>query len=285
VAPVDHVTLPCWRIERRDIYQVIIQISELLTLPDRADKHPISPSVRPARKLFHEIAESIAAEIIRTKLPPGARLPTEQQMATAMGVSRTVVREAVAALRADGVVTTRQGAGAFVSTEIEKRPFRLAVEGLPSIREVIDVMELRQSVEVEAAALAAERSSAASRREIGQTLAAIEAAIERGESAVDEDFAFHHAIAAATNNVQFWWFLDYLGRFIIPRQSIRIAAHQGGSQRAYLEMIQREHRAIFAAIEARNAGAARRAMRRHLSNSQTRYRRLAEQAEVGGQNR
>jgi GntR family transcriptional regulator, transcriptional repressor for pyruvate dehydrogenase complex len=85
--------------------------------------------------------------------------------------------------------------------------------------------------------------------------------------------------------VQFWLFLDYLGRFIIPRQSIRIAAHQGGSERAYLEMIQREHRAIFAAIEARNAGAARRAMRRHLSNSQTRYRRLAEQAEIGGQNR
>ena len=100
-------------------------------------------------------------------------------MASALGVSRTVVREAIAALRADGVVTTRQGAGAFVSTEFEKRPFRLAVEGLPSIREVIDVMELRQSVEVEAAALAAERSSAVSRHEIGQTLAAIEAAIER----------------------------------------------------------------------------------------------------------
>ena len=198
-------------------------------------------------------------------------------MATAMGVSRTVVREAVAALRADGVVTTRQGAGAFVSTEIEKRPFRLAVEGLPSIREVIDVMELRQSVEVEAAALAAERSSAASRREIGQTLAAIEAAIERGESAVDEDFAFHHAIAAATNNVQFWWFLDYLGRFIIPRQTIRVAAHRAEGQRAYLEMIQGEHRAIDGAIRSGDAASAREAMRQHLSNSQMRYRRLAEE--------
>ena len=166
-------------------------------MPDRADKLPISPSVRPARKLFHEIAESIAAEIIRAKLPPGARLPTEQQMATAMGVSRTVVREAVAALRADGVVTTRQGAGAFVSTEIEKRPFRLAVEGLPSIREVIDVMELRQSVEVEAAGLAAARATPDLRNEVGKALARIDAAIARGESAVDEDFAFHRAVAAA----------------------------------------------------------------------------------------
>ncbi len=232
--------------------------------------------VRPARKLFHEIAERIAAEIIGAQLPPGARLPTEQQMATAMGVSRTVVREAVATLRADGVVTTRQGAGAFVAPEIGRRPFRLAVQGLPSIREVIDVMELRQSVEVEAAGLAAARASPASTREVGRALAAIDAAIERGEGAVDEDFAFHRAIAAATNNLQFWGFLDYLGRFIIPRQSVRVVAHQGKGQRAYLEMIQREHRAIFGAIEARDPVRARRAMRHHLSNSQARYRRLAE---------
>jgi DNA-binding FadR family transcriptional regulator len=254
-----------------------------VALPNRADKPPRLSSIRPARKLFHEIAERIAAEIIIAKLPPGSRLPTEQQLAMTMGVSRTVVREAVAALRADGVVTTRQGAGAFVATEIGRRPFRLAVQGLPSIREVIDVMELRQSVEVEAAGLAAARATPSLRQEIGQALAAIDAAIERREAAVDEDFAFHRAIAAATNNLQFWWFLDYLGRFIIPRQSIRVTAHQGTGQRTYLEMIQREHRAIFAAIEARNAAAARRAMRRHLSNSQTRYRRLAEQAEVGRQ--
>jgi len=248
-------------------------------LPRFADNPLILTPVRPARKLFHEIAERIAAEIIGTKLPPGARLPTEQQMAAAMGVSRTVVREAVAALRADGVVMTRQGAGAFVASEIGRRPFRLAVEGLPSLRDVIDVMELRQAVEIEAAALAAARASPASMREIGQRLSAIEAAIERNESAVDEDFAFHRAIAAATDNPQFWWFLDYLGRFIIPRQSIRVAGHQGGGQRIYLQMIQREHRAIFAAIEARDAARSRSAMRRHLSNSQTRYRRLAQPAD------
>ena len=250
-----------------------------ITLPNRADKLSILRPVRPARKLSHEIAERIAAEIIGAKLPPGARLPTEQQMAAAMGVSRTVIREAVAALRADGVVTTRQGAGAFVATEIGRRPFRLAVEGAPSLREVIDVMELRQSVEVEAAGLAAARASPGAKREIRRALAAIDAAIERGESAVDEDFALHRAIAAATNNLQFWGFLDYLGRFIIPRQSVRLAAHQGEGQRAYLEMIQREHRAIFAAIETGDAARARRAMRQHLSNSQARYRRLAEQVE------
>jgi len=68
----------------------------------RADKPSALRPVEPTRKLFHEIAERIAAEIIRAKLAPGARLPTEQQMAATMGVSRAVVREAVAALRADG---------------------------------------------------------------------------------------------------------------------------------------------------------------------------------------
>jgi DNA-binding FadR family transcriptional regulator len=192
-----------------------------------------------------------------------------------MGVSRTVVREAVAALRAQGLVVTRQGAGAFVAPDIETRPFRLAFDGLPSIAEVLEVMELRASVEVEAAALAALRGSAAAKRRVGKALAAIDAALGRGEGAIDEDFAFHRTIAAATGNPQFQHFLEYLGRFIIPRQSIRVAAHRPEGQRAYLETSQREHVAIYDAIAAADPTAAREAMRSHLGSSQQRYRRLA----------
>ncbi len=175
-------------------------------------------------------------------------------MVAAMGVSRTVVREAVAALRAEGLVTTRQGVGAFVSDDAGRRPFRLALGGLPSIAEALDIMELRQSVEVEAAGLAAARALASARREIAAALTAIDLAIARGESAVDEDFAFHRAIAAATGNPQFPHFLEYLGHYIIPRQSIRVAAHRAEGQRAYLEMIQGEHRAICAAIRDKGCG-------------------------------
>ena len=234
--------------------------------------------VAPPRNLTHAIAERIAAEIASGTFPPGARLPTEQEMVSSMGVSRTVVREAVAALRAEGLVVTRQGAGAFVAADIERRPFRLALDGLPSIDEVLAVMELRASVEVEAAGLAASRGSAAARRRVGQTLAGIDVALERGEAAIAEAFAFHRAIAAATGNPQFPHFLEYLGRFIIPRQSIRVAAHRPEGQRAYLETFQREHVAICAAIMAGDAGAAREAMRQHLGNSQVRYRRLAAEA-------
>jgi GntR family transcriptional repressor for pyruvate dehydrogenase complex len=231
--------------------------------------------VTPPPRLTREIAERIADEIATARLPPGAKLPTEQEMVAAMGVSRTVVREAVAALRAQGLIVTRQGAGAFVAADADRRPFQLALDGLPSIAEVLDVMELRASVEVAAAGLAAERGSPTARRRVAKALASIEAALDRGESAIAEDFAFHRAIAAATGNPQFAHFLEYLGRFIIPRQSIRVAAHRPEGQRAYLETFQREHVLIAEAVIERDAVAAREAMRQHLANSQDRYRRLA----------
>jgi GntR family transcriptional repressor for pyruvate dehydrogenase complex len=238
--------------------------------------------VRPPPRLTREIAERIADEIATARLPPGAKLPTEQEMVAAMGVSRTVIREAVAALRAQGLIVTRQGAGAFVAADADRRPFQLAIDGLPSIAEVLDVMELRASVEVAAAGLAAERAVPAARRRVASALQAIDAALDRGESAIAEDFAFHRAIAAATGNPQFAHFLEYLGRFIIPRQSIRVAAHRPEGQRAYLETFQREHAAISTAIAERDVDAAREAMRSHLMNSQIRYRRLA--AEAKGSN-
>ena len=80
---------------------------------------------------------------------PGSRLPTEQKLMHAMRVSRTVVREAVAALRAEGLVTTRQGSGAFVAADARRSAFRIDPDGLSSIGDVLNVMELRVAVEVE----------------------------------------------------------------------------------------------------------------------------------------
>jgi DNA-binding FadR family transcriptional regulator len=226
--------------------------------------------------LTQEIAARLASQIRKGQLAPGARLPTEHEMVTAMGVSRTVVREAVAALRAEGLVITRQGAGAFVATDAARRPFRLANDSAISLQEVLDVMELRTSMEVEAAGLAAERGSPAAKQRIARALQALERVIGRGEAAVDEDFAFHRAIAEATGNPQFSRFLEYLGRFIIPRQTIRVEMSDVEKQNDYLAMIQGEHRAIAQAIAAGEPTKARQAMRRHLTNSRTRYRSLAQ---------
>ena len=229
------------------------------------------------RGLTAELVARLTADITSGKLPPGSRLPTEQQMIAATGVSRTVIREAVAALRADRLVVTRQGVGAFVADNV-RRPFRVDFDEHSSLRDVLNVMELRSGVEVEAVGLAAERATAAQLKKIAERFSAVDAAIERGETAVDQDFAFHCEIADATGNPQFRRFLEYLGRFIIPRNTV-----WGQSTpllgRANLATFQREHAQILSAIRARSVQQARSAMQRHLSNSQRRYQKLA--AELG----
>jgi DNA-binding FadR family transcriptional regulator len=239
----------------------------------RGKLHGLKPLTAP-RSLTRELTERIAADIAGGKLKPGARLPTEQEMIAATGVSRTVVREAVASLRAEGLVVTRQGLGAFVS-ENARRPFRIRFDELSTLKEVLHVMEMRTGIEIEAAGLAAERATPADTRKITAAFAAVDAAVTRGEAAVDEDFAFHCAIAAATANPQFLGFLEYLGRFIIPRRTIGMP-----DRRSYLAQIQREHRDIVAAIEGGAVGRARAAMRQHLLKSRKRYQRLA--AELDG---
>jgi DNA-binding FadR family transcriptional regulator len=230
---------------------------------------------------MREVVARLSGQIMGGALAPGARLPTEQALMAALRVSRTVVREAVSALRAEGLVVTRQGVGAFVASDLQRRPFRIDPDGLRSIGEVLHVMELRMGLEIEAAGLVAERGSAAQLSRIASALDAIDHAIARDESAIDEDFAFHRAIADATDNPQYPRFLEFLGRFVIPRLSIRVSPERLPGQRVYLEMIQAEHRTIFAAIRARDIEAARAAMRQHLEKGRARYRRLAAESADG----
>jgi DNA-binding FadR family transcriptional regulator len=231
---------------------------------------------RPAqRSLAHELIERMTADITSGKLAPGEKLPTEQELIAASGVSRTVVREAVAALRAEGLVMTRQGVGAFVADNT-RRPFRIDLDELKSLRETLQVMELRTGIEIEAAGLAAERASAADKKRIAAAFAAIDAAIARDETAVDEDFAFHASIASSAGNPQFIRFLEYLGRVIIPRQNLSVATRSRTAHKAYLQKIQKEHRDILDAIRSGDVARARNAMQRHMLNSRKRYQKMAE---------
>jgi DNA-binding FadR family transcriptional regulator len=239
------------------------------------DQLAIFRAVSAPRGLTHEFASRLAADITSGKLTPGSRLPTEQEMIAASGVSRTVVREAVAALRAEGLVITRQGVGAFVGENV-RRPFRIELDGEErSLKDVLEVMELRTGIEIEAASLAAERATAEEIVQIEIAFTEIDRAIARDESAVDQDFAFHCSIAGATGNPQFLRFLEYLGRFIIPRQTVRLTATPDQQRRRYLESIQKEHAAIFNAVKDHAVARAREAMRRHLLNSRKRYQKLA----------
>lgn len=233
--------------------------------------------IQAPRGLTGEIVLRLTADIMSGKLLPGSRLPTEQEMIAATGVSRTVIREAVAALRADKLVVSRQGIGTFVAEKV-RRPFRVEFDEHSSLRDVLNVMELRTGVEVEAAGLAAERATAAQIKKISDRYEAIQAAIDAGENAVDQDFAFHCEIADATGNPQFKGFLEYLGSIVIPRQTV-----WGRSapllRRNNLTVFQREHGKILAAIRSGDVQKARAAMHAHLGNSRERHQKLA--AELG----
>ncbi len=111
--------------------------------------------------LTSQLAKTLGERITAGEYAAGSKLPTEQELVEAFGVSRTVVREAISLLKAGGMVTTRQGVGVFVTQAETARPFRVEEARLDVLREVIAVVELRIGVEAEGASLAAQRRTEA----------------------------------------------------------------------------------------------------------------------------
>ena len=226
--------------------------------------------------LAEQVMARLSADIRGGRLAPGARLPTEQELTSTMGVSRTVVREAVAALRADGLVVTRRGSGAYVARESDGLavPHRRAASRPHRGRARRHGTAPRGRGRGRRPRRRARQPQAG--RHGARRLRDIDRALRGGEGAVAEDFAFHRAIAEATGNAQFPRFLAFLGSHVIPRQSVRLSADTPAERRAYLERIQHEHGRIVAGIAAGDPVEARRAMRDHLTRSLERYRKLAE---------
>ncbi len=233
----------------------------------------------PSRNLTEELTATLSERIRSGELVPAEKLPTEQEMIAAFGVSRTVVREAIAALRAEGVVESRQGAGVFVVGDKRRRPFRIEADGAATVEGVIAIMELRRSVEIEAAGLAAERRGGGDLDAIHRAVSDFDAAIGTGD-AVAADFEFHKSICLATGNPYFASFLEFLGHHIIPRQTVRVQVSSQEEMTRYLQRVAREHHQIVTAIEGRDGAAARRAMARHLTRGRDRYASLV--SSVGG---
>jgi len=241
-------------------------------------------AIRRAPNLTAGLIEALESRITSGDLAPGQRLPTEQAIVSATGVSRTVVREALASLRARGLITTRQGLGAFVAEAAPVRTFAIDAERLESIDDVLQVLELRLSIEVEAAALAAERRDPEGLDRIEAAQAAFLAAISApGADAetvgLGEDVTFHRAILAATGNAYFARVFDVFN-VVIPRQRLLVAALSQPERERHLRRVGQEHDAILAAIRAGDAAAARRAMRVHLTRSRDRHAALRSEAKV-----
>lgn len=225
--------------------------------------------------LASDVTEALRADVTSGRYQPGDRLPTEQEMAQALGVSRTVVREAVAALRADGLVVTHQGRGAFVAATAPVLRFHIDATELQTVQQVLAVMELRVGVEVEAASLASQRRTIPQLERLWEMHEVFSRAVASGELATDEDFDFHIAIAEASNNAQFARFFGILGKVVIPRQSIRSGEIEPELRRRYLAEVAAQHARIVDAIERRDPVSAQAAMRGHLETGLSRYRALA----------
>jgi GntR family transcriptional repressor for pyruvate dehydrogenase complex len=208
-------------------------------------------------KLYGQILQQIVSGVLRE----GDRLPSENQMCQSFNVSRPVVRQALLRLQADGLVTSRQGAGTFV----QKRP----PEGLTRFAEPSDVsemlrcLELRMAVESQAAALAALRHTASQLADIETALNGIKTEMNTGNLAVSADFAFHHAVAAASGNVLFLQVLQTLHGIIERGMTVALSlTREGSPERA--KRVFDEHHAIYRAIEQRDMQGAELAMRYHL---------------------
>ena len=229
---------------------------------------PATTSRLVPQRLSDRLAVLLGDQIGTGALRPGDRLPTEAQLASAHGVSRTVVREAVHQLQSRRLVVSRQGSGVYVATTPANRPLEFDPAVLDSVQAVVHVVELRRVIESETAALAAERATRTQVAAMRRALKAIDAAAAAGRDGVAEDLAFHRAIGEATGNPQFTLLLGFLEQYL--REGMRITRGNEARRIDFMDAVRLEHRAIVDAIASRDPALARKRAREHLVHSEQR---------------
>ena len=217
--------------------------------------------------LADRVYRELLALIIQGDLQEGDRLSTEQTLSEQFKTSRPTVREALSRLRADGSITSRQGAGTFVTRRPDPDlPRFMPLESLSDVRRCI---EFRIVIEGGAAALAAEMADEADLALIQRELARLQVAVHNQVLGVEEDYDLHMAIARASKN-QFFvsviasirqqveFGMNLLRNFSLSKSPERLLG------------VQAEHVAVVDAIVQRDSVAAEAAMRRHLQNTRSR---------------
>ncbi|CAN7613496.1 FadR/GntR family transcriptional regulator [Pararhizobium sp. LjRoot255] len=227
------------------------------------------------------LAEIVVAELsarIESGLyGPGDKLPSSAQLCDEFGVSRTVIREAVASLRVAGRVTARQGAGVFVS-EKDTKTLNFEINRIDDIRSAMQILELRLGVELQSVALAAARRTPEALAEIARAYDYLENLnTDDAEVEARADFDFHLAIAKATRNPHFPQFLEaVIGE--ISFDLVLKHRQSSGAYQTYLKKINKEHAAILAAITQGDVKGAKNALAQHLEESLVRYRAMLEES-------
>lgn len=195
---------------------------------------------------------------------PRSRLPSETELARRFGMSRPVIRQALAKLRDAGLIQSRQGSGSFVMEPMDAQdvpPKQVSFPPIASFADVTAFAAFREGMEGEIAAAAALNRTDAQ-------LIAIAAVLERfadkkslGERPAD-DFAFHLAVAEATGNPFFINSLTSLREQTLMGMSL--IWNFSGDSAIFRDSIIEQHHAVYAAIERRDDRDARKAMKEHL---------------------
>lgn len=223
-----------------------------------------------AAHLTSALVGELRRRIITGQIAPGEQLPSETVLIAEHDVSRTVVREALGQLRAEGLIRTRRGSGSFALTP----PASTGRTGFPpparSPAERLALLELRTGFESEAAALAAIRRTDAQLAAMRAALEAFARADSDPSAAVDLDFAFHRTIVEASANPYLLGLLDALGPSMITMPRYRLEPGDEAARRSRLHDVTAEHAAVVEAITARDPLAASASMRTHLASSRFR---------------
>jgi GntR family transcriptional repressor for pyruvate dehydrogenase complex len=225
-----------------------------------------------SRNLAHALVEGISESIRSCAIRPGDKLPPESEIMAEHGVSRTVVREAITRLQAAGLIETRHGIGSFVRAVPTGLEFHIDATAILTVRDILAMLELRISLETEAAALAAARRGEGHIDEMRKALTAFQNNLGSAVDTVEPDFRFHLQIAYSTGNRYFADIMSYLGTNTIPRTRVDVIQNSA-VQMQYLRLVNGEHESIFEAILRRDPEDARAAMRAHLTSSRERLRR------------
>jgi GntR family transcriptional repressor for pyruvate dehydrogenase complex len=224
--------------------------------------------VPPRRKLTETVAEQVLGEIRRRGLAPGTRMPSERELMEALGVGRSTVREALNGLAMLGAIEIRHGQGAFVAEQSEHAS---APEITAALAKGVtrDLLEARRPVETEIARLAAERRTPADLAELEAVLARHETVLERHRLAARPSVDFHLMLAEAAHNEVLAGFVASFAKLLAERGP-ELEQIDG-----YREWELAEHRLLYQAVRARDAGLAAARMEAHLSQVEDFHARLA----------
>jgi GntR family transcriptional repressor for pyruvate dehydrogenase complex len=211
-------------------------------------------------RLYEQIVKQIEDSVLKGTLKAGDQLPAERELAEQFGVSRTAVREAMKALCEKGLVESYSGRGTFIrngtSHAIRQSLGLMArigqAEGSAHLAEVRDILE------PEIAALAAERAEEQHLASMREAVDVMDAARQDAEAFIEADLDFHFALAEAAANPLILSLIDSIVA-LLREQRMRIFLAEGGPDRG-----QYHHKRILKAVENRDPERARQCMRAHL---------------------